>query len=127
MNNTRRIVVNATKLNIDTAALNAALKAAGITFLGFHNAREAIVECDPADEDAVRAVIAAYLDSADARQKVLEIDAQIKEIELAADSPRRRREALLTEDGRTWMDQQDRRIATLREQRRALFEKPTQQ
>lgn len=125
--NTIRIVVAAPG-KIDAAVLNEELRAAlGKMPLAFHNAHEAIVECDPADENTVRAVIEAHVANSEAREQAKAIDVQIKEIELAADSPRRRREALLTEEGRTWMAQQDRRIATLREQRRALFEKPTQQ
>ena len=61
MQNTIRVTVSAPAgtdpYRIDAAALNDELKAAGITFDGFHNATEAIVQCDVADEAAVRAVI----------------------------------------------------------------------
>lgn len=45
----------------DWPTLNKTLKAAGIVFDGFHHAQAAIVECDPADEQQVRAIIAAHL------------------------------------------------------------------
>lgn len=84
--NTVRILIRLTEgQQIRPGKLNAALKAAGYTFAGFHNAAEAIVECDPADEAAIRTIIEAHLardhDADDAAEKAVkdEADAAIKQ------------------------------------------------
>lgn len=83
---TVQIVIRLTEgQQIRPAKLNAELKAAGFTFTGLHNAQEAIVTCAPADEAAIRALIAAHLahDHAadDAAEQVVkdEADAAIKQ------------------------------------------------
>jgi len=43
------------------ARLNEAIRLAGITFVGTHDATAVSVECDDADENAVRAIIATHL------------------------------------------------------------------
>ena len=47
--------------SLDAPKLNDALRAAGLTFNGFHHAQAAIVECAPADEQQVRSIIATHL------------------------------------------------------------------
>lgn len=85
MQNTLRITVAAPAgtdpYRIDAATLNDELKAAGITFDGFHNAVEAIVQCDPADEAAVRALIQAHIDGTEKREANKVVFKQITALE----------------------------------------------
>lgn len=83
--NTVRIVIPVLTGQIRPGKLNDAIKAAGFTFNGSHHDREAIVDCDPADEAAIRALIGAHIahdhDADDAAEKAVadEADAAIKQ------------------------------------------------
>ena len=85
MQNTLRITVAAPAgtdpYRIDAATLNDELKTAGIICDGFHNAVEAIVQCDTADEAAVRAVIQAHIDGTAAREANKIVFKQIADLE----------------------------------------------
>lgn len=82
--------------SIEAAKLNDALRAAGLTFDGFHHAQAAIVECDPADEQAVRAIIEAHLADSGKRAHNAPILERIRALE-AQVTQRMLREAALGE------------------------------
>ncbi len=88
--NTIRIVVAAA---VDAATLNDELRAANITFVGSHNATEAVVDCDPADETAVRAIIQAHIDDTPKRERNKKRIAKIARLE-ERQTLRRMREAV---------------------------------
>lgn len=101
--------------SLDAAKLNDALRAAGLTFNGFHHAQAAIVECDPADEQEVRAIIAAHLADSAKRAHNAPLDAAIAKLE-ASVTPRMLREAAAGIDT-TRLAAIDTEIAALRAQR----------
>ena len=89
---TIRIVVKANELT-DPGELNNELVAANIVFVGYHNSQEAIVDCDVADEAAVRAIVQAHIDGVAKRRRNKTRKEKIQRLE-DKQTLRRMREAL---------------------------------
>ena len=85
MQNQIRITVSAPAgtdpYRIDAATLNDELNAAGIICVPTHDAVTAIVQCDAADEAAVRAVIQTHIDNTEKREANKGVLKQITDLE----------------------------------------------
>lgn len=66
---------------LDAGQLNEEIAVLGAPFIGSHNAREAIVDCDAADEVAIRNIITAHLAGTAVREHNKPILAAIAAIE----------------------------------------------
>lgn len=91
--NTIRIVVSVLPGTLDAALLNEELSSISTSFIGSHNATEAIVSCDPSEEAAIRAAIDAHIAAAPKRERNKKRIAKIARLE-EKQTLRRMREAV---------------------------------
>lgn len=101
---------NMEKYNIDASVLNKELTDSGIKFSAFHDAHEAIVDCDPVDEQTVRQIIQAHIDNTEKRENNKKIVAEIQKLERQI-TPRRLRESVISQEGKIWLENIEQQIA----------------